>query len=43
MKIATYQNETSLEFKTRKEFTGSILKIVDNVFDFFDIINQKTI
>jgi ATP-dependent DNA helicase RecG len=42
VKFATYQDETALEFKTRKEFTGSILKIVDDVFDYFDIINQKT-
>lgn len=42
VKIATYQHETTLEFKTRKEFTGSILKIVDEVFDYFEIINQKT-
>jgi ATP-dependent DNA helicase RecG len=41
VKIAVYQDETSLQFKTRKEFQGSILKIVDDVFDYFDIINQK--
>ncbi|MCK9537304.1 MAG: putative DNA binding domain-containing protein, partial [Bacilli bacterium] len=41
VKIAVYQDETSLQFKTRKEFQGSILKIVDDVFDYLDIINQK--
>lgn len=42
VKIAVYQNETTLEFKTRKEFSGSILKLVDDVLDYFTIINKMS-
>lgn len=40
VKVAVYQDDTSLEFKTRKEFSGSIFKIVQDVFDYFMIINK---
>jgi len=41
IKFATYKGETPLEFNTRKEFGGAILKIVDDVFNYFDLINEK--
>lgn len=40
IKCAIYNGNDKLEFKDRKEFTGSILKQVNDVFDYLELFNK---
>lgn len=40
IKCAIYNGTNKLEFKDRKEFTGSVLKQVNDVFEYLDLFNK---
>ena len=40
IKCAIYNGTNKLEFKDRKEFTGSVLKQVNEVFEYLDLFNK---
>ena len=40
IKCAIFNGKNKLEFKDRKEFTGSLIKQVDDVFEYFDLFNK---
>ena len=40
IKCAIYNGTNKLEFKDRKEFTGSVLKQVNDVFDYLELFNK---
>lgn len=40
IKCAIYNGTDKLEFKDRKEFTGSVLKQVNDVFEYLDLFNK---
>ena len=42
IKCAIYNGNDKLEFKDRKEFTGSILKQVSDVFEFLELFNKTS-
>ena len=40
IKCAIFNGTNKIEFRDRKEFTGSILKQVDDLFEYFDLFNK---
>lgn len=40
IKCAIFNGNNKIEFNDRKEFTGSILQQVDNIFEYFDLFNK---
>ena len=42
IKCAIFNGTNKLEFQDRKEFTGSILKQVDDVFEFLNLFNKTS-
>ncbi len=43
IKCARYQGKTKLEFRDRKEFTGSLLKQVNDVYEYLEIHNASSV
>ncbi|CCV63782.1 Transcriptional regulator [Alteracholeplasma palmae J233] len=42
VKFAVYKDNTRVEFKVKKEFAGSYLRIIDNVLDYAEIYNDTS-
>ena len=42
IKFAIYNGNSKMEFKDRKEFTGSVLKQVNDVFEYLELYNRTT-
>lgn len=40
IKCALFNGTNKIEFRDRKEFTGSILKQVDDIFEYFELFNK---
>ncbi|MBR2828477.1 MAG: putative DNA binding domain-containing protein [Bacilli bacterium] len=40
IKCAIFNGTNKIEFRDRKEFTGSILKQVDDIFEYFELFNK---
>ncbi len=40
IKCAVFNGTNKIEFKDRKEFNGSIIKQIDDVFEYFDLFNK---
>jgi len=40
IKCAHFNGNNKIEFRDRKEFTGSILKQVDDIFEYFELFNK---
>lgn len=40
IKCAIFNGTNKMEFRDRKEFTGSILKQVDDIFEYFELFNK---
>ena len=39
-KVALFQGTDKEQFRDRKEFTGSILKQLEDVYQFIDLVNK---
>lgn len=42
VKFAVYQDNTRVEFKVKKEFSGSYLQIIDNILEYVEIYNDTS-
>ncbi len=42
IKCAIFNGTNKIEFRDRKEFTGSVLKQVDDIFEYFELFNKTS-